>query len=171
MLHRSVPPKAGPPVRRARVVIEDLVLADAVLDQCETVGMEITICSGPRSEHEICPLVVDGTCPVGSCDVVVCGLDGPWAHSVEQAWQREGVLFARTAPDPSSPPTRRLDASVGEAVRMLFAAQYGTPGQEPAEVVAAETDVAFDGVVETPWVAASYGRRMFDTSAPRPTPG
>ena len=177
MLHRSVPMKPGPPVRRVRVVIEDAALAESGFEARETAGMDITICSGPGSDREVCPLVVDGACPVGSCDVVVSSLEGPWAAPVAQAWRYEGVLVTRATPDASSAPAQRFDGFVGEAVRALYAAQFGAPGQDPADVPvigvddAADADVAIDGAVSAPWVAAAYGRRMIDGSAPRPLKG
>jgi hypothetical protein len=69
------PPVPGRPLR---VLIEDpaLIVEDLATP---TAAIEVTACSGPRDEHEVCPLVMDGTCPLGPCDIVVSALTGPWA--------------------------------------------------------------------------------------------
>jgi hypothetical protein len=54
-------------------------------------GVDVVVCSGPTACGDVCPLVLDGDCPVGRPDVVVCGLSGEWRPSVENAWRAEGV--------------------------------------------------------------------------------
>ena len=88
MLHRTlrVPTGPSPPMHRLRLLIEDPTLAAAGLSDEWRGQMEVSICSGPSSDREGCPLVLEGQCPLGSVDVVVCALDGPWARSVHMAW-------------------------------------------------------------------------------------
>src|SRR5437588_435797 len=77
-------------------------VATTQLVGCETFGMDVRLCSGPTSERECCPLVSDGFCPLGPCDVVVSDIEGAWASPVHRAWQQLGVPVARPVHDPDA---------------------------------------------------------------------
>lgn len=81
-------------------------------------GFDLVMCSGPSCPAEACPLVVDGSCPAGRPDVVVCDVQGEWRHSVEAAWRQDGV------PVLTRPEGRDLDYA-GAALKALFAARTG----------------------------------------------
>src|SRR5580765_460173 len=82
-----------------RVVIESERLAAAPIRPLLVGGIEVVICSGPRSEHDACPLVTDARCPAGECDVVVSSLQGPWAASVHNAWVAQDTVATRVVED------------------------------------------------------------------------
>lgn len=137
MLHRSLPVKPGLPFRRVRLLIEDESLAQASLAGCETAGMEIAVCSGPSSMHDICPLVVEGSCPALDADVVVSNLDGPWAVSIERAWRQgpKTVVATGSERDPDATPKARFAACVGAALCALIGRgddETATPTLPPA---------------------------------------
>jgi hypothetical protein len=108
------------PARRSRVVIEDAALATAALQVPSSLGLDVTICSGPSSEREPCPLVLEGRCPLGPCDVVVCGLDGPWATSVHAAWREAGAVVLDGSDGLPESAEDRLRHHLGAAVTALF---------------------------------------------------
>ena len=114
----SARPVVGP-LRPLRVLIEDSQLvthrADAVT------GMDITVCGGPGSEHETCPLVMDGHCPLGPFDVVVSALDGQWARSVSAAWAETPTPVIDARDFASVDPDERLAHHLGAAVQALWA--------------------------------------------------
>lgn len=120
MLHRTLPPRGGPPVRRLRVLLEDPLLAVATFDRAGDAGVQINICSGPDGATEVCPLVADGTCPFGRCDVVVSFLDGPWGPAVAEAWRRQGVA-GRRAGGSETGPDERFRRALGIALTTAVA--------------------------------------------------
>jgi hypothetical protein len=63
------------PVRRLRVLIEDAALSVDDL-ATPTAAIDVTACSGTPDERDVCPLVMDGTCPLGPCDIVLSALVG-----------------------------------------------------------------------------------------------
>lgn len=118
MQHRTTVPEAPRgPVRPVRVLIEDPVLLGRALDA--PAGFELVACAGPR-DAEVCPLVVDGTCPLGPCDVVVTALAGPWARSVRAAWQEAGAVLVDTGGLAAADPNARLNHHVGAAIQRLW---------------------------------------------------
>ena len=119
MRRRTLTSKPITPMKPIRVVIEDAELAAASTAIDAPGCMDVRICSGPASSAEICPLVVDGTCPLGPADVVVTSLDGPWAPSVAAAWREKGVLAA-APPSGEFPPEARVRAHLGAAYQALF---------------------------------------------------
>jgi hypothetical protein len=60
-------------------------------------GFDLVWCSGPADVRDECPLVMDGRCPVGRPDVVVCALDGEWRAPVEAAWRLDRVPVVTAA--------------------------------------------------------------------------
>lgn len=125
MLQRSKGRESASPARLVRVVIEDRALAEAAAS-ADVPGLDVRICSGPIGDHETCPLVLDGSCPLGPCDVVVCGLDGPWAPAVRNAWADAGVVVTPPSTTDSSP---SLNGSVGSALQTLWREQFGARSQ------------------------------------------
>jgi hypothetical protein len=118
MQHRTTLPEAPRgPVRPVRVLIEDPALLSGALDAPG--GFEVVACSGPR-DADVCPLVMDGTCPLGPCDVVVTTLAGPWARSVRAAWQEAGAVVVDTVDVVAADPNARLSHHVGAAIQRLW---------------------------------------------------
>ena len=80
------------------IFVEDDTLDLDVLDLSPrgATGFDVVACTGPHGPDEVCPLVMDGTCPAGRPDVVVSALSSsnPWARSVRAAWALEGVPIA-----------------------------------------------------------------------------
>jgi len=97
------PPVPGPPLR---VLIEDptLIVEDLATP---TAAIEVTACSGPRDEHELCPLVMDGTCPLGPCNIVVSAVTEPWAPSVRAAWVQTSTPIVDATDLAATDPTER----------------------------------------------------------------
>jgi len=77
------------------------------------------------TDHEFCPLVSDGVCPLGSFDVVVSDLDGPWAEPVRRAWEQQPVPVARVTRAPDVDATEHVRACVGAAMAVLYGATFG----------------------------------------------
>lgn len=105
------------PGRRPKVLVEDPALAGQELPS-SWAGVDLTTCSGPADEHEMCPLVAEGTCPHGDFDVVVSALEGPWADPVRAAWEETPRIVPAgevTATDPGE----RLDLHVSAALKHL----------------------------------------------------
>jgi hypothetical protein len=111
------PDRWAPPVRPPRLLVEDPHLAgtDAPLHP----AAEITICGGPADEREECPLVMDGSCPLGGFDAVVTALDGPWARSVRAAWAETSVPVVEAGGLETTDPAQRLRHHVGAALQQL----------------------------------------------------
>jgi hypothetical protein len=107
------------PARRLRVLIEDPAVVDDLA--APTAGIEVTVCSGPRDEREVCPLVMDGTCPVEPCDIVVSAVKGPWAPSVRAAWAQTSTPMVDTTNLAATDPAERLHHHIGAAIRRLWA--------------------------------------------------
>jgi hypothetical protein len=114
---RGRPPAA--PLRPLRILIEDpaLVLHGAAA----SIGLDVATCAGPCDAHEVCPLVTEGRCPMGSFDVVVSALHGPWARSVLGAWQETGTPVVEAAGVASADPGERFAHHVGAAMQELLA--------------------------------------------------
>ena len=85
--------------RRPIMLIEDDSSDLSYIDKNSILaaGFDLVVCSGPASAHDECPLVMEGACPAGRPDVVVCDLHGEWRRSVERAWCLEGVPVVTTA--------------------------------------------------------------------------
>ena len=133
MEHGSVPPRSMLPGRPVRLIVESSDPDCFTIDSTLLAGIDVKICTGPRSEFEVCPLVADGSCPLGECDVVVSNLDGPWAQPVRDAWVRDGVVVTGASPEPTSSPGERFDAYVGAALVALYRATYLSPRQTSGE--------------------------------------
>ena len=121
MQQRRVQSDLRVPLRPLRVVIEDRDLAAAPLADCDTAGMDVRVCSGPVESPGRCPLVTDGLCPIGSADVVVCGLEGEWERPVVRAWQQAGAIVIRPTGSPAADPTRRFHTYLGAALGAVWA--------------------------------------------------
>jgi len=120
MLQRTtavVPPPV--PGRPLRVLIEDPALITDGL-ATPTVAVEVTVCSGPCNEREVCPLVTDGTCPLEPCDIVVSALKGPWAPSVRAAWAETSIQIVDATDVAATDPTERLHHHIGAAIQRLW---------------------------------------------------
>jgi hypothetical protein len=113
----TVPEAPRAPIRPVRVLIEDPALLGSALD-CPG-GFELVACSGPEGV-DVCPLVMDGTCPLGPCDVVVTTLAGPWAGSVRAAWHEAGAVLVDAAELAAAEPNARLNHHVGAAIQRLW---------------------------------------------------
>lgn len=111
------------PARPLRVLIEDPAL---VVDDLATPtgAIDVTACSGPCDEREVCPLVMDGSCPLGPCDVVVSALEGPWAPSVCAAWAETSTPMVDATDLTATDPTERLRHHIGAAIQRLWATTY-----------------------------------------------
>jgi hypothetical protein len=112
----STPPAPGRPLR---VLIEDPAL---IADEpaVPTDAIEVTVCSGPRDERDVCPLVMDGTCPLAPCDIVVSALKGPWAPSVRAAWAETSTQIVDATDLAATDPTERLHHHIGAAIQRLW---------------------------------------------------
>jgi hypothetical protein len=103
------------------VLIEDPALIAEDL-ATPTDAIEVTVCSGPRDEREVCPLVMDGTCPLEPCDIVVSALEGPWARSVRAAWTGTSTQAVDATGLAATDPTERLQHHIGAAMQRLWPA-------------------------------------------------
>jgi hypothetical protein len=121
MLQRTTAIRPPPlPARPLRILIEDpaLIVDDLVTP---TAAIDVTACSGPRDEREVCPLVVEGRCPLGPCDIVVSALDGPWAASVRAAWAETSTPMVDAVDLTATDPAERLHHHIGAAIQRLWA--------------------------------------------------
>jgi hypothetical protein len=111
------------PGRPLRVLIEDpaVIVEDLATP---TAAIDVTACSGPCDEQEVCPLVMDGACPLGPCDIVVSALTGPWAPSVRAAWAQTDTPIVDATDLAATDPTERLHHHIGAAIHRL-SATYG----------------------------------------------
>jgi hypothetical protein len=119
MLQRTIASKPPlSPARPLRVLIEDPGL---ILDELATptAAIHVTACNGPRDERDVCPLVMDGTCPLGPCDIVVSALEGPWAPSVCAAWAETSTPLVDASDLDATDPTERLRHHIGAAIGHL----------------------------------------------------
>jgi hypothetical protein len=126
MLHRNhaINPPPGPG-RRLRVLIEDpALIADGLATPTDAI--EVIVCSGPRDEPDVCPLVMDGTCPLEPCDIVVSALRGPWAPSVRAAWAETSTQFVDATDLATTDPTERLHHHIGAAIQRLWPVSSAT---------------------------------------------
>jgi hypothetical protein len=128
MLHHDFPCRSRTPGQPIRVLIESDRLARATIEHRSFAGADVTICSGPGGTAEYCPLVGDGRCPLGECDVVVSSLDGPWADAVQAAWVDRGTVATQIVDDGTAAQAL-FDQHLGAAVGALFRRSYG-PGTQ-----------------------------------------
>ena len=128
MLHHDLPGRSRTPGRSIRVVIESDRLAATPIELRSFGGTEVTICSGPSGTADYCPLVADGSCPIGECDVVVSSLDGPWANAVHTAWADRGTAVTRVV-DAGGDVETLFDQHLGAALGALFRVGYGPEAQ------------------------------------------
>jgi hypothetical protein len=82
--------------------------------------VDFTVCSGPSADHEACPLVMDGQCPLGEFDAVVSALEGPWATAVRRAWAQSTTPIVDGSTCTEDDPTARLGHHVGAALQALW---------------------------------------------------
>ena len=106
------------PLRPVRILIEDPIVAMHGPDV--SIALDVTSCGGPRDEHETCPLVMDGSCPLGPFDIVVSALDGPWARCVHAAWRETGTPVIDATDLTTSDPDERLAKHLGAALQRLW---------------------------------------------------
>ena len=122
MRQQSMPPRATPgPIRPLRILIEDPHAELSESPQLRGWPFDVTVCAGPASDTEECPLVMDGTCPLGRFDVVVGALQGPWAASVRAAWAETGTAYADASGIATEDPTNRVTCHIGAALQALYA--------------------------------------------------
>jgi len=129
MRRRALPQptrEPAPPLPRVRVLIEDAELAAAACDGGEAAWCDIVVCSGPTTVHDACPLVLDGRCPVGPADVVVCAIQGEWSHSVHAAWREAGTTVVDARALAAGTPDERLRHHLGAA----FSARMNLSGAD-----------------------------------------
>jgi hypothetical protein len=120
MLQRSITVNPPPlPTRPLRVLIEDPALVADDL-ATPTAAIDVTACSGPCDERELCPLVMDGRCPLGPCDIVVSALTGPWAPAVRAAWAETSTPVVDAVGLTATDPAERLQHHVGAAIQRLW---------------------------------------------------
>jgi hypothetical protein len=105
------------PGRRPKVLVEDPALAGQGLAS-PWAGVDVTTCSGPADEHDVCPLVAEGACPHGDFDVVVSALGGPWAGPVRAAWEETPKIVPATEIT-ATDPEERMDLHVSAALKHL----------------------------------------------------
>lgn len=119
MLRRDLPaPPAPARPRRLRILIEDPQLLQADLPPPGP-ALDLTVCGGPCGD-EVCPLVLDGACPLGPCDAVVTALDGVWARSVQAAWERTATPVVDARELATTDAVERLTHHVGAALQRLW---------------------------------------------------
>ena len=182
MLQRSVPRTSPLPGRPVRVLIESADLASQPVPARRLGGVEVAICSGPTSLEDACPLVTEGVCPMGDCDVVASELEGPWAPSVRNAWLRNGVVVTSTRGAASSPEDR-FDAHLGAALSALYRTAYlqrtsarSEPNMDSPEDAAEGEDQSehqSEGEDEalwpmTRWAVNAFGSQLTGAPATRP---
>lgn len=119
MLRRAITAAPAPgPQRGLRILIEDRQLAWADLPPLDA-ALDVMVCAGP-CDDEVCPLVLDGACPLGPCDAVVTALDGPWARSVHAAWACSGTPVVDVRQLATTDAGERLNHHVGAALQRLW---------------------------------------------------
>lgn len=128
MLHRSIRSARELPGHRVRILVETNIPGAAHFDGRTPFGTDVDVCSGPLTDHELCPLVSNGACPLGSFDVVVSDLDGPWAEPVRRAWEQQAVPMAQVTRTGEVDATEHVRACVGAAMAELFRATFTEPG-------------------------------------------
>jgi hypothetical protein len=115
---RVTPPGSSPAGdhQDPALIVDDLV--------APTGAIEVTASSGPRDEREVCPLVMDGTCPLGPCDIVVSALVGPWAPSVRAAWAQTSTPIVDATDPAATDPAQRLHYHLGAALQRLWSTYH-----------------------------------------------
>jgi hypothetical protein len=122
MRQESIPSReTSAPIRPLRILIEDPHVELFEGPQLRAWPFDVTVCAGPASDTEECPLVMDGSCPLGRFDVVVGALQGPWAASVRAAWAGTGTAYADASGITTADPTERVTHQIGAALRALYA--------------------------------------------------
>jgi hypothetical protein len=122
MRQRSMRSRGTPvPMRPVRILIEDPQIDLSESSQLRVWPVDVTVCAGPASDTEECPLVTDGGCPLGRFDVVVGALHGSWAPSVRAAWAEIDTPYADGSGITAQDPTNRLAYHIGAAVQVLYA--------------------------------------------------
>lgn len=86
-------PAPGPRLS-LRILTEDPLLLRADLALPGT-DVEVVVCDGPCVGGD-CPLLAQGTCPLGRFDAVVADLDRPWGRSIARAWRAAGTPVVDT---------------------------------------------------------------------------
>jgi hypothetical protein len=122
MRQQSIPSRDTlAPIRPLRILIEDphVDLSDG--RQLGAWPFNVSVCAGPASDTEECPLVMEGACPLGRFDVVVGALEGPWARSVRAAWAETGTAYADGSGITADDPTDRVTYHIGAALQALCA--------------------------------------------------
>lgn len=123
MRQQSIPSIGTPvPIRPLRILIEDpqVDLSESG-QQLRAWPFDVSVCAGPASDTEECPLVMDGACPLGRFDVVVGALRGPWAPSVRAAWAETGIAYANGSGITAEDPSDRVAYRIGAAIQALCA--------------------------------------------------
>jgi hypothetical protein len=121
MRQESIPSRELPaPIRPLRILIEDPHVELSEDPQLRAWPFDVTACAGPASDTEECPLVMDGSCPLGHFDVVVGALQGPWAASVRAAWAETGTVYADATGITTADPTDRVTHRIGVALQALY---------------------------------------------------
>jgi hypothetical protein len=122
MRQQSIPSIGTPaPIRPLRILIEDPQADLAEGGQFRAWPFDVSVCAGPASDSEECPLVMDGACPFAGFDVVVGALRGPWAASVRAAWAETGIAYADGSGNPAEDPSDRIAYHIGAAIHALYA--------------------------------------------------
>jgi hypothetical protein len=104
-----------------RVLIEDPQVDLSETGQLRAWPIDVSVCAGPASDTEECPLVMEGACPLGRFDVVVGALRGPWAPSVRAAWAETGIAYADGSGITAEDPADRVAHHIGAAIQALYA--------------------------------------------------
>jgi hypothetical protein len=122
MRQQSIPSTGTPlPIRPLRILIEDPQVDLAESGQLRAWPFDMSVCAGPASDSEECPLVMDGACPFARFDVVVGALRGPWAPSVRAAWAETGIAYADGSGITAEDPADRIAYHIGAAIQALYA--------------------------------------------------
>jgi hypothetical protein len=104
-----------------RVLIEDPQVDLSETGQLRAWPIDVSVCAGPASDTEECPLVMDGACPLGRFDVVVGALRGPWAASVRAAWAETGIAYVDGSGNTTEDPSDHVADHIGAAIQALYA--------------------------------------------------
>jgi hypothetical protein len=70
------------------------------------------------------PARLDGTCPLGPCDIVLSALNGLWAPSVRAAWAQTSTPMVDATDLVATDPTERHHHHINAAIQRLWAT-YG----------------------------------------------
>ncbi len=109
------------PIRPLRILIEDPHVELSEGEQVRAGPFDVSVCAGPASDTEECPLVMDGACPLGRFDVVVGALEGAWSTSVRAAWAEAGTAYADGSGITAEDSADRVAYHIGAAIQALYA--------------------------------------------------